>query len=176
VKKSLELLVLMLSLASFNAHAESYVGLQYTTIKMSTSVINEANPVMGVLRVGKYISPNTAFEFRYGANAGEDTTDENIYGLDMEVSIKSAQGIYALQSMDLTSGLSMYGVLGYTEGEAKGIISGARTIEEFSDLSYGVGMDLKMGESMSLNSEWRKYARDSNMDIDGFNAGLTLEF
>lgn len=122
------------------------------------------NAVYG--RFGAFFNENISAEARLGLGVGDDTLDgakhelDNYYGAYVRGGIPAGETFYP------------YAILGYTKGKVSA--AGGGSVSD-SDLSYGVGADFKITETLKINAEYLTYI-DKDAELTGFSAGVAFSF
>jgi opacity protein-like surface antigen len=134
------------------------------------------NAVYG--RFGAFFNENISAEARLGLGVGDDTVDGAKYELD------NYYGVYVRGGIPATEIFYPYAILGFTKG--KGSYSYSEVIfgEEFSesesnsesDLSYGVGADFAVTESLNINAEYMSYMDKDAGELNGFSVSVAFSF
>ena len=69
-----------------------------------------------------------------------------------------------------------YVVLGYTQVKVTASVPGYSISQSDSDLSFGLGTDIDLNESLTLNFEYMSYFDTDGVEISGFSLGVTSRF
>lgn len=162
---------------------KSYVGVQYGIGNYSEKNISEDfKPTALIGRFGYFYRPNISIEARLGAGIEDDTqflTELGVSGLDASFELDSILGAYARGHINLTESSSLYGVLGFSRIEATTSVPAfpaASSTGDESSFSYGVGVDIAIGGSGTLNIEYIRYLDKDNLDLGVASVGATFFF
>lgn len=146
-----------------------YTGLNYT---FATIDAGRSDADVGTLsaKVGVMATPFLGFEARGGFGVDDDRIGRIDYSLD------NFFGGYATFNLANESPLTPYAVLGFTrvELEAKGPFT--TVTDDESDVSYGIGLNMKFASNLSGNLEYMRYYDDDDVTVDGLGLGVQLNF
>lgn len=96
---------------------------------------------------------------------------------EVNVRIQSLVGAYAsLRNPIKDSKLTPYLMLGFTHVRFKASRPGHEAHAGDSDLSFGMGVDWKVGENLMLNVDGMRYMANSGGDLFGFSVGVSRWF
>ena len=160
------------------AYAEDkhYFGGNLAFLDYSEQGIDAEASVTAIFgRLGMRFNENFSGEFRAGFGLEEDTV--NVFGWDADVELDSFFGVYVRGSIPAGESFSPYVVLGYTRGE--GTVSNpflGSDSESESDISFGFGADVNVGEITTLNIEYINYIDKDGAEINGFSIGLARSY
>lgn len=165
--KRLTLVLFFLFTANTHAYesGDTYIGVQFGQSTAEIGGIDDIENTYGLVRFGGYVTSNIAIDFRYGDGIDDDT----LMGVDF--SIDRIFGLYALYHLPLSSSVSIYGLLGYTEADWKAEANGGLLLEEEDDISYGIGLDLGF-----INIEYVQVLDDSDFEVEVVSIGYTYHF
>jgi opacity protein-like surface antigen len=148
-----------------------YAGANYTFVEVDGDGGSDAD--LGTLsgKVGGHITPYFGLEARAGFGVVDDDLGS---GVDLEAG--NFFGGYATLNVVNGSPFTPYGIVGFTryELEVNGPLGSAD--EDESGLSYGIGVNMAINESLSGNLEFMRYLDEDDVTIDGIGLGLTLNF
>lgn len=146
-----------------------YTGLNYTFVDIDTG---PSDADVGTLsaKVGVMATPFLGFEARAGFGVDDDRIGLVDYSLD------NFFGGYATFNFANESPLTPYAVLGFTrvELEAEGPFN--TVTDDESDVSYGVGLNMKFAANLSGNLEYMRYYDDDDVTVDGLGLGVQFNF
>lgn len=111
--------------------------------------------------VGKDITPHLAAELRLGVGMASDN------GIEVDRIV----GGYVRGNLPLARDVSLYGLLGVTNARLKYRGGGS---ESDTGLSYGVGVEVGLGKSVSLGLEWASLMRPSGYELESL--GILAKF
>ncbi|MDX5333632.1 MAG: porin family protein [Gammaproteobacteria bacterium] len=153
---------------------DNYVGVGYAFLTYDESGVPEAD--LGALtgRFGHFFTDNLAVEGRIGFGVADDTV--NVLGVDVDVELDNFMGVYGMAHLPVSNSASVYGMLGFTRGELTASAGGASFTETDTGLSFGVGVDFSLNETLSLNAEYARYLDESAYDVNGFAIGASFKF
>ena len=155
----------------------SYVGAQYAMFTYSESGIPDFDPTGLIIRGGYFFNKHFSLEGRLGFGIGDDQQD--VFGFPVKVEIDNMFGIYGVGHLPVSERVDLYGVIGYSQGEATATvvgIPGATASDDDSDLSFGVGADFLITDKFSLNIEYMSYLSKSEFDTDALSLGVNFYF
>ena len=154
------------------------VGRYYGGIQ--TSSIDDGSGDNSVLtwvgRLGKNINKNFSFEGRLGLST--DTGETYPYpNWDKSLGVDKLFGVYGVGHSKISEPISVYGLIGYTRVDvtvsAYGL--GTESVDDY-DLSFGLGLDMAIGDYWTLNIEYIQYLSNSEFDINATAIGATYYF
>lgn len=179
--------VFILSAVSFAAAAQpesgdSYIGGQYASVGYDEDGFPEVEPSALVLRGGQFINDNFAIEGRFGFGLSDDSAATNINGYDVDVAIdiKRIFGVYGKGYLPVNDVFGVYGVFGFTDAKLEATASNGSVSETVSQsdsgFSYGIGFDVFVKDSLSVNGEYMSYLDESGYTADALSFGGSLHF
>lgn len=155
-----------------------YAGLDAHYIK--NSIGDEAGEnarfkmITAGLRAGFYLVPQVGVEVYLAKGFGADTR------LGIDVDTKSMAGVSGrFESPETEEGFKLYVLLGYgmTELEMKRSTSSLPDREIFHGLNYGLGGEVRIGESDSfINIQGLRYYDEDDFVIGGLSVGIRQNF
>ncbi|WP_152206444.1 porin family protein [Marinobacter changyiensis] len=155
----------------------SYAGLQYAHSMYEDDSGFETEPGAVVGRIGHFLNEFVAIELRagFGISDGDIELDGSDTGADSE--IDALYGIYFAGHVPITGRFSVYGLLGYSGGEATVDYgpSGSES-ENDSDFSFGAGVELGITPAVSGTLEYVSYFSESDYDIEALSVGLNYHY
>ena len=129
-------------------------------------------------KVGSKINPYVSAELRGGFGVADETATVN--GTTGTIELDYLVGGYALFGLPNETSIYPYVVLGYTKGELTASISGpggsASASASESDVSYGVGANFAMTDTVQANAEDMQYLDKDGAEISGFSLGVSFLF
>ena len=154
-----------------HGHNHSYIGVNYSFLEQPIANADDAKLNTASLRVGTFFDRSFSGEIRVGTGIGDDTV-----GGVADVEIDHLIGAY-LRSGVLTSGsVYPYLVAGVTQGKVTSKIAGVKSSNSETDLSFGIGIDYTVKNSVSFNAEYINYISKNSVDISGFTLGIAKKF
>lgn len=136
------------------------------------------NAVYG--RFGAFFNENISAEARLGLGIGDDTAG----GIKSE--LDNYYGVYVRGGLPVTEVFYPYAILGFTKGKVSfsypseeylgGTIPGGSGSNSESDLSYGIGADFKITETLKINAEYISYFDKDAAELAGFSVGVAYSF
>ena len=174
MKKVAIILMCMFSLSVMAEEKKMYGGVQYAMISYSEPGI-DVDPSALVFRIGQRVNKNFAFEGRFGIGMGDDSTV--FLGFPVTIELDQFFSIFAKGIAPVAKNVDVYALIGYTDGEITGTITGLGSISvSESDMSLGFGIDIGAGKDMSWNIEFVNYIDKNNATIDAFSIGANFAF
>lgn len=154
--------------------AESYYGGNFALIDYSEEGASDAslNAVYG--RFGTFFGDNFSGELRLGLGVGDDSV--NYGGIDVDVELKNFFGAYLRGGVPVGESFYPYAVIGYSKGKLKASAFGESESVSESDLSFGVGSDFSVTESVKINLEYMNYIDKDGGELSGFSVGIAKSF
>lgn len=126
------------------------------------------NAVYG--RFGAFFNENISAEARLGLGVGDDS-----FG-GAKVELDNFYGVYVRGGIPAGEVFYPYAVLGYTKGKTSFSGGGFSDSNSDSDLSYGIGADFKVTESLKINAEYLSYLDKDEAEITGVSVGVAFSF
>lgn len=155
----------------------SYAGLQYAHFMYEDDFGFETEPGAVVGRIGHFLNKFVAIELRagFGISDGDIELDGSDTRADSEVD--ALYGIYFAGHVPITDRFSVYGLLGYTGGEAAfdNGPNGSES-ENDSDFSFGAGVEVGIIPAVSGTVEYVSYFSESDYDIEALSVGLNYQY
>lgn len=166
--------VSLLALAiALPAQAGMYFGINLSRVEYDETGFESAEPTALSLRIGNEINSNLAFEGRLGFGLADDTV--TVFGIPVDVEIDHFAGIYARGILPLDK-VSLYGLVGYTDGKITASAGGFSVSESDSDFSYGIGADFAVSKTGAINLEWAHLFSGSAYDVTALSIGYKHNF
>lgn len=168
---------LMLAISAQLALAENgYYGISVGQAEYSDSHFSDNASLIAIYaRIGTHVNSYVSAEVRAGTNLGDGTIEVLGFGADIDIELESLYGVYLRGGFD-AGGFYPYLVIGYTEVK----INGESPIESFSssddDISYGLGFDVDLGNSITGNLKYMSYTDGDGIQINGLSAGIVKRF
>lgn len=126
------------------------------------------NAVYG--RFGAFFNENISAEARLGLGVGDDSW------LGAKVELDNFYGAYLRGGIPAGEVFYPYAILGFTKGKISVSGGGFSDSESDSDLSYGVGADFSVSETLKINAEYMSYIDKDDFEIAGFTVGVAFSF
>ncbi len=164
-KLTLVLLLLLTSNAYAYETGDTYLGVQFGQADVEVDELDDIDNTYGLLRLGIYVTPALAIDLRIG----DGIDDDRVMGV--KYSIDRIAGLFALYHFELSSTMSIYGLLGYSEADLKARFNGDSIIDDKDDVAYGIGLDLG-----SFNIEYTQYLDGSDYELNAASIGYTYHF
>ncbi|MDG1495297.1 MAG: outer membrane beta-barrel protein [Porticoccaceae bacterium] len=127
-------------------------------------------------RAGKHYTQHLSAEVRLGIGLGDDVFELDGVNTGLKLSIREFYGVYVRGGVQLTEKLFPYVVVGYTQATFELGDDSFSVHEDFGGLSYGVGGDIVIKQSLSTNIEYMHYFDTVGVELTGFSVGLTKSF
>lgn len=175
-KKSLIAAIGLSALLSGYAQAEIYYGANILFLDYSEEDIDDDASLTAIVgRLGTSFNENFSGEIRLGIGVGDDDVD--VFGFDADVELDNMYGAYIRGGIAVTESFYPYAIVGYTHGKVTASVSGfGSESESESDVSFGVGADVNVTESIIVNIEYMNYLDKDGAEIDGFSIGIASKF
>jgi hypothetical protein len=141
------------------AHAESYIGINLTSVEIEADGVDGPSPQMIMGKIGSSISPKIAGEYRVGFGDGSDEFN----GVDFK--INHMFGAY-MKIHSSEGATKPYFILGITKGKLT--LSESSESDSEDDISYGLGVDFSNG----LNLEYMQYMDKDGVELNGLSVGF----
>jgi opacity protein-like surface antigen len=178
----ISILLFVSGLGVVAAQDKNYIGIQYSDGYYSEDTLSKNfSPSAYLIRVGRYFGPAFSIEGRLGRGHEKDTKflPEIGGGLDISFELDSIMGIYGRGQVDLGDLVSVYGILGASEVEAKVGALGFPAVDSTdtkSGFSYGAGLDVHIGKRVLINLEYINYLDKDHYDFDAIGLGVGFSF
>lgn len=167
---------------------DTYIGVGFSQLTYSEDGISDLNPTMLGLKAGYYLNSNFSVEGRLGFGIGDDsvrltnfpTPFGNFTG-DYTVEIDNIMGVYAVGHVPVTDMLDFYGFFGFNRadftfsvsGTLGGIPGSGSVSDDDNDTAYGIGADIKLNKTSSINIEYGNFYNDGPISVDAITIGFT---
>lgn len=180
-----------------NVEGDSYGGVQYGLGTYDEDGYDDANPNLVVGRYGKFINDTFAIEGRIGFGIEDDTVDIPTVG-DVKMEVDTIIGVYGSVHVALNDSSSVYGLLGFSRGELTAsipamsssdyasngfsrsdvptTIPGFTYSDDDSSLSYGIGANVSLSDTLALNVEYIQYLSASDYAFTAIGLGVVFSF
>ncbi len=132
-------------------------------------------------RLGVQFHENLSVEARLGLGIGDDTLDADVTRgsststLSIDAKIDNFYGGYFRVGMPVEQ-FYPYVLAGWTEVDFELETGGATASSGESDVSYGIGTDIRVSNNISANLEWANYYDKGDSKISGFLIGIVTSF
>jgi len=147
-----------------------YAGVGYHMGNYDESGIPTLNPTGLKLVAGKYFMPNVAVEGQILVGTGSD----NYFGVDLK--LKHMLSVFLRGDLALSPTIRGYGLLGVSSGKLEASGFGLTGSTTDSSLSYGIGAEFDLGNSLSITGEYVSYISITDYDYSGINIGVVKRF
>ena len=152
----------------------NYVGVQYAIVTYDEEGFDDVEPTALVGRLGHFLNDNVAIEGRIGFGLEDDEVEVDLGFLgtvDVEVEVEHLFGIYAAIHSSSSSDISVYGIIGFTQGELEASALGVDVSEDDSGLSYGLGFNIH-----KFNIEYMSYLDEDEFEVTAISLGFVHQF
>lgn len=165
------LLAFGVSAAVSTAQANSYLGLDYTTLNIEDSINSELNPKGLRLRLGFRFSDTFDIEIQAGSTEDDDTR------VFQELSVTYA-GAYLKGYLPFGQRSAFYAMGGMAAMTVDQDVGGRKISNRESDYSYGFGLETQLTRQLDLSADYMRYTSDiaTFSDISTVNIGLKWYF
>ena len=151
----------------------SYFGFDYMLTDFEDDAGTSVDLDAVSARFGSYLNKNVALEARLGFGVSDDTVNNVDFELDNFVGVY-ARGIIPYQTVEL------YGIIGMTRADLSvrpAASPAARLADgDETDLSYGLGLDFKIGERIAVGMEYMMLIDSSDYELTTTNIGAKYYF
>jgi opacity protein-like surface antigen len=138
------------------------------------------HPLALAIKGGVDLTPNFAIEGRYGAGVKSDDTMFN--GMNLDLKLDYVYGLYAKGKLPLAAA-TPYVLVGYSKGKETASVKALGLSMSAADhgVSYGIGVDIPITDSVSANIEWARLLKGTDSagvgyKIEALSAGVALHF
>lgn len=159
-----------LAVGSVVAHADPYAGVNLTKVNYKEDGFDTASPTALTFRLGNQFNQNLAVEGRLGLGLSEDQVEGITVELDRYF------GVYAKAILPASETFSIYGLVGYTDGDLTFSIPGFSLSSSDSDFSFGFGVDIQVSKTVILNAEFAQLVKGDGFEVEGVSFGLGFKF
>lgn len=174
-KKSLVAALGLSALLSGYTQAENYFGGSVSFLDYSEEGISESASLTAIVgRLGTTFNENFSGEARLGLGLGDDTV--SVFGYDADIELDNMFGAYVRGGLPVSESFYPYVILGYTRGEATISVGSYSESQSETDISFGLGADVNVGQSVTLNVEYMSYFDKDGAEINGFSFGVARKF
>lgn len=161
------------------AAVDGYVGGNYVFATYEEDDLSEEFDLGAlVAKAGAQINPYFAAELRAGVGVSDDSM--SFLGAEAELELDYLVGAYAVAGIPNQTPFYPYVVLGFSKGELTASVSGpggsASDSASESDVSYGIGTNLAISESVHLNAEYMNYLDKDGAEVTGVSVGAKFLF
>jgi outer membrane immunogenic protein len=177
MNKSVKVAALALGLSTLAcAHAQQgpYMGVNLLQVTYKEDGIPTATPMAIGFKIGNRINSNLAVEARLGTGLSDDTV--NVLGLPVKLEVDRFIGVYMRGIAPISEAVSVYGLVGYTDGELTASVGNFSVSTSDSDFSYGLGADFAVANNVSLNVEWGRMFKGPGYKLDALSFGVSVKF
>lgn len=170
--------VLFPSTSFAGSAGSSYAGIQYGMVTYSETGIPDFEPTALAGRLGYFVHDQFSIEGRIGIGISDDSAvvDVGFGPENVSLEVDSLVGIYGVAHLPLSDNASLYGVIGFTQGELTVKVSGIPFSGDDDDLSYGIGVDFGVGQKTSVNIEYMSYLDETAYDVTAIALGVNFAF
>lgn len=173
--------IVAITMSSINAIAEIslYAGLGASRINISGNDgsvdINPDSITLNTVnaKFGAQLTKHLQAEIRGGLGS-KDATVEAL-GVKVDLKLEHFYGAYIKAGVPDLESFFPYILLGYTEIELEGSSGGVSVSESDNDFSYGVGIDFKLSDRVSINTEFANLY-DKTSKWNALTAGIVFNF
>lgn len=159
------------------AMAEHYVGGNISAMKMDNGDSFKMAGLYG--RLGSEFNEFFSGEIRLGTGIEKDSAfivDEKNVIHEGKIEIDYFYGAYLRGTIPVTDYIYPYATLGFTNLQLEFKSPTLREQDSSSDISYGLGVDIRLSTNSDFNLEYMNYYDKDDIEIDGFSLGFTYRF
>lgn len=151
---------------------DPYFGGQVSSFNLDANGVGDSiNPSAGIARIGIRSGEWVLFEGRIGTGIADDS--EGLRPNEVTADIGYLLGGYLIAKKELANTFSPYAALGATVVD---IDTSPVNIGTENSLSYGVGVDARVSEKISVNTEYMRYIDADKYDLDAISVGVKSRF
>lgn len=166
--------LMLLSFSAAGAELDGvYAGAGFVNVKYKETGFSSVNPTAYQFILGKEIGPNFAIEGRLGGGLSDDSI--TVSDIQVNVDVDNFVGVYAKGILP-TKSVSLYGLVGFTDGEITAITDSTTLSTSDSDISLGLGVDFNASNDLVLNAEYAKLFAGSGYDVYGLSFNVKVKF
>lgn len=168
-------LALLASIGSAQANDQTgaYVETVVTYARYEEPSIWFTNGV-GALRLGYNFSSNFAVEVMGGTSLS--STNFNVGSTAVSAKFDSLGAAYLKAKAPVNDQFSFFGKLGVASGKVSASSAYGSGWVSGTDISYGVGMQIKVANKVYLTTDYTSYYSKNSVSITGLSAGVGFEF
>ncbi|ART81913.1 hypothetical protein CBP31_04115 [Oceanisphaera profunda] len=167
---TVSLAVAALSFGS-QAMAEHYVGGNISAMNVENSWNGaEADLVALYARLGTEFTENFSGEIRVGTGLDDDKVNGN------KVELNYFYGAYVRGTIPIADAFYPYAIVGATRAELEESSLGQSIKGSGTDISFGVGADIRLTSNTDLNIEYMNYYDKNDISVNGLSLGFTYRF
>jgi opacity protein-like surface antigen len=157
-----------------------YFGADFSRMTDKGDQASAIHPLALAIKGGVELTPNFAIEGRYGAGVKSDDTMFN--GMNLDLKLDYVYGLYAKGKLPLAMA-SPYVLLGYSKGKETASVKALGLSMSAADhgVSFGIGVDIPITNSVSANAEWARVLKGTDSagvgyKIEALTVGVALHF
>jgi len=179
------IVALSVALACTGAFAQSkakddstYIQLGYSSTQYNLdgiSGLSNANSL--AITLGKNMSENYALEGIYATGMGDSTSTS--LGTTVNLKLASSYGLFVKPKMMISDALELFARVGYFNAKATLSVPAApalNTDTSGTSLSYGMGVSMKLTESIYGSLDWMQWYKKDGADIKGMGLSIGYKF
>jgi len=184
MKKNLFCVAVLLSGVSLASHAQSgfYTEASYWQLSSishaSTAGETKSDGQVVSAIVGYPLSENLSLEGMVGT--GLSNADVKLNGATQTTPVTqkldAAYGAYVRAKIAITNDVDVFARAGRNAWHTTASTSSASTSNNFSDWTYGVGVNYNITKSTYLSGSWMTLYNKDNIKIDGYSLGVGVKF
>jgi len=163
--------------ATSSEAGSTYAGGQFALLDFDLGFV-DFEPTALVGRVGHFFVDNVAIEGRIGVGISDDSISAP--GARLSVELENLFGVYLLGHLPIEGIVSPYGLIGFTSAKAKATFEDdfGRFSESDSEsgFTWGLGVDVRVAQQVSLNAEYVRYLDKSDFDFSAVSLGVNYWF
>lgn len=166
-----------------------YGGVQFASFDVSDVTVGGAtipedfSPTGLIFRLGNNVNENFSVEGRLGLGLSDDTitVSDGIDTVSLSIELDTLIGVYGVGHVILSESSSVYGLIGITkvDGTLSASLSGGGSgslSDDETGLSFGVGADIGLSNTVALNIEYIQYLNKSAFDVSALAFGVKFGF
>jgi outer membrane immunogenic protein len=155
----------------FNAHADSYIGLDGASITVENPLDDELNPHGMRLRLGIRLSDLLDMEMHLGGGTDSDTPAFESFSA-------TYAGAYLKAYLPFGQRSSLFGLAGVSGVSYSQDVNGRTFTDSQSGFSYGFGMETQITDRLDLSADYMLYSNNGTQfsELSAISFGIKYYF
>lgn len=148
-----------------------YLSLSPAMLTDDNGAGNEADVTALVTGLGYAVFDGIAIEGRLGFGIGDDTVANG-----STVELDNLYGVYLVGHLPLAETISLYAQGGVARAERTVSSNGMSLSTDAEGLSWAAGAAFQLSPALAIGVEYTQVLDESEMDLSGYSASVTLKF